>query len=100
MAKVIRYKFLSCEVNHGTVETPNTEQIILDKSIECPNQTVYDASYPIAEQEAIPGTIEVSGEFDPEPAPAPTLETRVGTLETDSTEMKEALEMILNGVTE
>lgn len=30
----------------------------------------------------------------------PTLETRVETLETDSTEMKEALEMILSGVTE
>lgn len=30
----------------------------------------------------------------------PTLENRVETLETDSTEMKEALEMILNGVTE
>lgn len=29
-----------------------------------------------------------------------TLESRVETLETDSTEMKEALEMILNGVTE
>jgi hypothetical protein len=32
--------------------------------------------------------------------PSPTLENRVETLETDSTEMKEALEMILSGVTE
>ena len=31
---------------------------------------------------------------------SPTLENRVETLETDSTEMKEALEMILSGVTE
>lgn len=31
---------------------------------------------------------------------APTLEDRVGTLESDSMEMKEALEMILTGVTE
>ena len=100
MAKVIKYKFLAAEINHGTEETPNIEQIILDKSIECPNQASYDANYPIAEKEAIHSTIDVSGEFDPEPAPAPTLETRVGTLETDSTEMKEALEMILNGVTE
>lgn len=38
---------------------------------------------------------------DPEqPEPKATLENRVKTLETDSTEMKEALEMILNGVTE
>lgn len=67
MAKVIKYKFLSCEVNHGTEENPVMEQIILDKSIECSNQTVYDANYPIAEKEAIEGTVEVSGEFDPEP---------------------------------
>lgn len=66
MAKIIKYKFLSCEVNHGTEENPNIEQILLDKSIECSTQAVYDANYPIAEREAIPGTIEVSGEFDPE----------------------------------
>lgn len=66
MAKVIKYKFLAAEINHGTKETPSIEQIILDKAIECPNQASYDASYPIAEKEAIPGTIEVSGEFDPE----------------------------------
>lgn len=66
MAKVISYKFLSCEVNHGTEEQPVMERIILDKAIECPNQAAYDANYPIAEKEAIPGTIEVSGEFEPE----------------------------------
>lgn len=32
--------------------------------------------------------------------PAPTLESRVHDLETDSAEMREALEMILSGVTE
>lgn len=32
--------------------------------------------------------------------PSPTLESRVETLENDSTEMREALEMILSGVTE
>ena len=38
---------------------------------------------------------------DKKPKPVkPSLETRVGTLETDSTEMKEALDMILSGVTE
>lgn len=66
MAKVIRYKFLSCEVNHGTEEAPIIEQVVMDKAIECPNQASYDANYPAAEREAIPGTIEVSGEFDPE----------------------------------
>lgn len=43
------------------------EQVILDAQIECKTQADYDANYPIAEKEAIPGTIEVSGEFDPEP---------------------------------
>lgn len=69
MAKVIKYKFLSCEVNHGTEEEPNIEQIILEKSMECPTQAVYDANLPIAEAEAIPGTIEVSGTFDYPTAP-------------------------------
>lgn len=72
MAKVISYKFLSCEVNHGTEENPDIEQIILDKSIICPSQAAFDANYPIAEGEAIPGTIEVSGEFDPEEDTAST----------------------------
>ena len=35
-----------------------------------------------------------------EPMLGQTIESRVETLETDSTEMKEALEMILSGVTE
>ena len=39
--------------------------------IECATQAVYDANYPIAEKEADPGTIHVSGEFDPEPVPEP-----------------------------
>lgn len=67
MAKEIRYKFVSCEVNRGTEENPDIEQIILDAIITCPTQTAYDANYPIAEKEAVPGTIEVSGEFDLEP---------------------------------
>ena len=72
MAKVIKYKFLSCEVNHGTEENPNVEQIILDKSIKCPTKAVYDANLPIAEAEAIPGTLDRDplGKFDPEPTPS------------------------------
>lgn len=91
MAKTIKYKFLSCEVNHGTEEAPDMEQIILDKAIECPTQAAYVANYAIAEKEAIPGTIEVSGEFDPDQP------------RTDSeriAELEEALELLLSGVTE
>ena len=31
--KIISYKFLSAEINHGTEETPNIEQFFLDKSM-------------------------------------------------------------------
>lgn len=94
MAKTIKYKFLSAEINHGTEEKPDIEKIILDASIVCPTQAAYDANYPIAEKEAIPGTIKVTGEFDPEPEiPEITQEERIA-------ELEEALDMLLNGVTE
>lgn len=71
MAKVIKYKSLSCEINHGTEEKPDIEQIFFDAKITCETQEQYDINYPIAEKEAIPGSIEVSGEFEPEPEPTP-----------------------------
>lgn len=40
------------------------EDSFCQKEIECPTQQIYDANYPIAESEAVPGTIEVSGQFD------------------------------------
>ena len=66
MAKIIKYKVLSCEVNHGTEEEPIIEQILIDAEIECETQAVFDANYPIAEKEAWNGGISVEGEFDPE----------------------------------
>ena len=65
--KIIKYKFLAGEVNHGTEEEPNIEQTILPVKIKCDTQAQFDANYPMVEQEAIPYTIEISGEFDPEP---------------------------------
>lgn len=58
-------------------------KLVDGKPVECTAEE-------IKEQEAalIPGST------------SPTLESRVDTLETDSTEMREALEMILSGVTE
>lgn len=103
MAKVIKYKFLSAEINHGTEEEPNIEQVILDVEIPCSTQAQYDANLPIAEKEAIPGTLDpdLEGEFDtPELDTTPTLEERVGTVEDDVADLSEALDMILNEVTE
>lgn len=34
MAKIIKYKFLSAEINHGTEENPAIEQIFLDKAMD------------------------------------------------------------------
>jgi hypothetical protein len=53
MAKIIKYKF-----------KPGEKPV--DAFIECKTQALFDANYPIAESEAVPGTIKVSGEFDPE----------------------------------
>lgn len=65
MAKIIKYKFLSTKINHGTDENPDIEQIILDKSFECKTQAQFESNYPIAEKEAV-GEIEITGEFDEE----------------------------------
>lgn len=67
--KIIKYKFVAGEINHGTEEEPNIEQILQDKEIICHTKAQYEANLPIAEKEAIPGTLDPDpeGEFDPEP---------------------------------
>lgn len=65
MAKVIRYN-LCTNVNRGTEEEPQSGQTIFRAEIVCKTQAVFDANYPIAEKEAVPGSIEVTGEFDAE----------------------------------
>lgn len=93
--KVIKYKFLSCEVNHGTEENPDIEQIFLDKSMGW-----NEANEEIARREAYNGEYTIEDDGQEENSPEPTLEDRVGTLETDTADLAEALDMILSGVTE
>lgn len=93
--KIIKYKFLSAEINHGTEENPNIEQILLDKSM-----TWNEANEEISKQEAYEGIYSIEDDGEPEPESVLSLEDRVGTLEMDSTDMKEALDLILSGVTE
>ena len=83
MAKTIKYQFLA-------YEKPSGEQIFREKGIICDTKAQYDANLPIAEKEAVPGTIEVSGEFGIE---EPTDSERIA-------ELEEALDMLLSGVTE
>ena len=33
--KLIKYRFLSSEINHGTEETPDIERVILSKHVVC-----------------------------------------------------------------
>ena len=56
--KIIKYKFLSAEINHGTEENPNIEQIILDVEMGW-----NEANEEIAKKEAYKGeyTIEDDG---------------------------------------
>ncbi len=48
--KVIKYKFLSCEVNRGTAENPVIEQILLDVTMGW-----NEANQEIAKREAYNG---------------------------------------------
>ena len=86
MAKVIKYKFLSSEVNHGTEENPDIEQILLDVTMGW-----NEANEEIAKREAYNGKYTIE-EVD-EPKAPPTDAERIA-------ELEEALDMLLNGVTE
>lgn len=88
MAKVIKYKFLSAEVNHGTEEAPKIEQIFLD--VTMPWNEVNEE---IAKQEAYNGEYTIEDDGQPEPEAQPTPEQRIA-------ELEEALAMLLSGVTE
>lgn len=94
MAKIIKYKFLSTEVNHGTEEAPDIQKMFLNVSMPW-----NEANEEIAKREAYNGeyTIEDDGV---EETPTPTLENRVESLETETSDLSEALELLLSGVTE
>lgn len=93
--KIIKYKFLSCEVNHGTEEEPKIEQIFLEKSMP-----YTEANEEIAKKEAWGGEYTTEDDDQGEPEAPITLENRVSDLETDTADLAEALDMILSGVTE
>lgn len=69
MAKIIKYEFVAYEVTRGPESASHTEPVIRKKLFECNTQEQFDASYAIAEAEALPGTLTVSGEFNPAPDP-------------------------------
>ena len=62
MAKVIKYKFLSAEINHGTEENPVMEQIFIEKSMGW-----NEANEEIAKAEAYNGEYTIEDDGQPEP---------------------------------
>lgn len=66
--KKIRYKFLSAEINHGTEENPDIEQIFLEKSMP-----YSEANEAIAKREAHNGECLIEDDGQPEPTPEPTI---------------------------
>jgi hypothetical protein len=60
--KIIKYKFLSCEVNHGTEEEPNIEQVFLNKAIPW-----NEANEEIAKREAYNEEYTIEDDGQPEP---------------------------------
>lgn len=92
--EIIKYH-LTSRINTGTETDPIWEE---SQGPECVMK-YSEANLAIAQAEAF-GDITVEDDGNPDQDETPTLESRVETLEAESTETKEALEMILSGVTE
>lgn len=84
--KIIKYKFLSCEINYGTKEKPDIEQVFLEKTMR--HSEVNEET---AKREAYNGEYTVEDDGQPEPEATP--EERIA-------ELEEALSLLLSGVTE
>ena len=90
--KVIKYRLLSAEINHGTEENPDIERTFLEKTICCATAYV-EANEEIAKAEAYKGEYTIEDDGQPEPEVQQTPEERIAELEA-------ALELLLSGVTE
>lgn len=75
MAKVIKYKFLSAEVNHGTDEKPDIDQFFIEKTMgwnEINEET--------AKREAYNGEYTIEDDGQPEPEAVETTDDVLNTL--------------------
>ena len=97
--KIIKYQIVQSTVNHGTEENPNLEVILLPKE-RCSDEANLERNIAIVKKEAYRGEYTVEDDDQETPEAPATLETRVTTLETDTADMAEALDMILSGVPE
>ena len=67
--KIMKYKFLSAEINHGTEEQPNIETVFLEKTM-----TWSEANEEIAKREAYNGEYTIEDDGKPYPVAEPTAE--------------------------
>ena len=88
MAKIFKYKILVNEINIGTEENPEIKQIFATVT-----RTRSEANEEIAKREAYNGEYTPDDDGLPEPKPRQASEERI-------TELEEALELLLSGVTE
>lgn len=65
--KIVKYKFLSCEINSGTGENPVNEQVFLNKSMPWS-----ESNEEIAKREAYNGEYTIEDDGQPEPDTAST----------------------------
>ena len=91
--KIIKYNFLSTEINHGTEDNPNIEPIILEAQVNCPTEEIFKANLERVKREAYNGEYTIEDDGQPEPEPKQTPEERIA-------ELEEALALLLSGVTE
>ena len=78
MAKIIKYKYLSAEINHGTDENPNIEQLFIDTEVSW-----NEANEEIAKKEAFNGVYEIVDdgiEIAEEPTQLDRIESQVAYL--------------------
>lgn len=87
--KKISYQYC-VKANYGTEENPNYVDTFVDKTLNCHTDEEYEKSLPIAQQEAYNGEYTVEEVDEPE---IPTDAERIA-------ELEEALDMLLNEVTE
>lgn len=98
--KWIKYKTqVESTMERGAAEdgTPITETVLCSTMRTVPYS---EENETIAKEQAYNGEYTVEDDGEEETTPSTTLENRVDTLEAVSAEMAEALNMILNGVTE
>ena len=78
--KIIKYKILSHQINKGTEENPEYEDVLVDKEIRCA-EAYLESNEEIAKKEAYNGEYTIEDDGQPEPEVQPTDAERIAELE-------------------